>query len=505
MSVHKNKKEENKRGAGVLLHISSLSSPYGIGDLGEGAYRFVDFLSEARQKFWQILPLNPTAPVLGNSPYSSCSAFAGNTLFISPDFLVRDGLISRSDADHHPVFPSYANYGVATEYKNRILRTAYSHFNKEDKDFQKFCKESADWLDDYCLFLALKEHFNGVVWNQWPLDIRKRKKEAIKSYREKLHERIALESVFQYLFFKQWHALKNYANQKSVGIIGDIPIYVTYDSADVWAHQDLFKLNKDGYSEFLAGVPPDYFSTTGQLWGNPVYNWIALKEKKYAWWVERFEHNLKLFNIVRVDHFRGLVAYWEVPSSEATAVHGHWRKVPADDFFKVILKHFSLEKIIAEDLGHITDDVQEIMRKFGFPGMKLLLFAFDDKPAKHPYMPHNHVPNSVVYTGTHDNNTVRGWFEKEARPEDRNRVLRYFGRDISSSDIAWEFTRLAHMSVANTAIIPFQDILGSGEETRMNRPGTSGNGNWEWRISPEMLSPWITAKLREITEAYGRS
>jgi len=506
LSAEKHKEQENKRGAGVLLHITSLPSLYGIGDFGEGAYRFVDFLAEAKQKFWQILPLNPTATVLGNSPYSSVSAFAGNTIFLSPELLVRDGLLSRGDADSHPSFPNnHVDYHTVTEYKNRILRLAFQKFgHRADKDFQKFCKDNAAWLDDYSLFLALKENFNGVAWNDWPAEVRDRKKVALKAWREKLHGRIAMENFFQYLFFRQWNALKDYCRGKGVKIIGDIPIYVTCDSADVWAHQGLFKLDKDGKPSFMAGVPPDYFSTTGQLWGNPVYRWNALKEQKYAWWLQRFEHNLKLFDIIRVDHFRGFVAYWEVPAGEVTAVNGRWVKVPVSDFFKVITKRFSKEQIIAEDLGHITDDVRAAMAQFGFPGMKLLLFAFDDKPATNPYIPHNQVENCVVYSGTHDNNTVKGWFEKEARPEDRNRVLRYLGRDVLSSDIAWEFVKLAHMAVANTAILPLQDILNLGEESRMNRPATVGN-NWQWRIVPEMLSPWITAKLREITETCGRT
>ena len=497
-----------KRGSGILLHITSLPSPYGIGDFGEWAYRFVDFLAETKQSYWQMLPLNPTAPILGNSPYSSFSVFAGNHNLICPELLVKDGFLSKSDIENHPPFPANkVDYQAVGNYKEKILALAYEKVRENinhHKAFNKFCHENAHWLDDFALFISLKEHFNGIVWREWPRELRDREKAAIDMWREKLKDTIVKEEFFQYLFFKQWSALKQYSHSKGIKIIGDIPIYVSYDSCDVWRSPQIFKLDDQKKPTHVAGVPPDYFSSTGQLWGNPVYRWDILKKNHYAWWMNRMEHMLKLFDVIRIDHFRGFVAFWEVPTSEKTAVHGRWVKAPVKDFFTKVLKKFPHLPIIAEDLGYITDDVREVMHHFQFPGMKLLLFAFDDNPVKNPYIPHNHIKNCVLYTGTHDNNTVKGWFEKEARPEDRNKVLRYLGRDVAPNEIAWELVKLAMMSVANTAILPIQDILGLGTEARMNYPSTVGH-NWEWRLLPDMLSPGITSQLREITEVYGRA
>lgn len=503
----KKKEETQKRGCGILLHISSLPSVYGIGDFGEGAYRFVDFLAETRQSFWQILPLSPVSSVMSNSPYSSFSAFAGNYLFINPDLLAKEGFISKSDLEGRPSFSNEkVDYNAVGEYKTKILRLAYQKYKNKigkDKDFQAFYAKNSHWLDDYSLFVAIKEHHNGAMWSNWPKELRDRKKTAIDAIKQKLGERIFLEFFLQYLFFRQWTALKSYCNSKNIKIIGDIPIYVSYDSSDVWVNPKIFKLDEQKKPVFVAGVPPDFFSSTGQLWGNPVYRWDILKKETYSWWIGRFAHNLTLYDIIRVDHFRGFVGFWQVPAEEKTAVKGKWVKVAAKDFFSKLLKHFPHMPLIAEDLGVITDDVREVMHQFNIPGMKLLIFAFDDKPAQHPYMPHNHVKNCLVYTGTHDNNTVRGWFEKEARPEDRGRVLRYIGRDVPPHEIGWEFVRIAMMSVADTIILPLQDVLGLGEEGRMNRPGTTEN-NWQWRLSADAINPSVVARLKEATEIYGR-
>lgn len=497
----------NKRRCGILLHITSLPSPYGIGDFGAAAYKFVDFLAETRQSLWQILPLNPTCSVYGNSPYSSYSAFAGNHIMISLDFLVQDGLLSKSDVKGHPTFhESRVDYAAVTTYKEHILRGIYKNIRnklEQNFEFENFCNENAYWIDDYALFVTLKEYFRGIIWSDWPEDIRNKQEDAVRDWKEKLRDRILMEKFFQYLFFKQWFSLKKYCNTKNIQIIGDMPIYVTYDSADVWAKPEIFKLDDTKKPLFVAGVPPDYFSATGQLWGNPVYKWDILKETGYSWWLRRIEFNLKLFDIVRLDHFRGFVSYWEIPATEKTAVNGKWVNAPVQDFFNTLYKHFPSLPIIAEDLGTITPDVKEIMNTFGIPGMKVLLFAFGDDLPTNPYIPHNHTKYCIIYTGTHDNNTIKGWFKKDAGPAERKRVRQYLGRDITEDTIYREFIRLAMMSVANMVVLQMQDILGLGEESRMNFPATSEN-NWEWRLLPKQITPALIQELSEATVIYGR-
>jgi 4-alpha-glucanotransferase len=496
-----------RRGSGILLHITSLPAPYGIGDLGPDAYKFVDFLSETHQSFWQILPLTLTSPAYGNSPYSSFSALAGNILLISPERMVKDGFLSEEDIGEVPDFPEErVNYDLVTKFKEKLFNTAYDK-NKEKlaghQDFQKFCSENSYWLDEYALFISIKNQLKGTEWGKWPGELRDRKKGALKKTTIKLSEHISKEKFLQYIFFKQWSALKNYCDSKDIRIMGDIPIYVNYDSSDVWANTDIFSLDDEKEPLYVAGVPPDYFSSTGQLWGHPVYKWNVLKKSRYAWWIKRIGHALKLFHMFRFDHFRGFVGYWQVHSSEETAINGKWVEAPAEDFFITVLKQFPEISIIAEDLGIITPDVKEVMNKFGFPGMKVLLFAFGDDLPTNPYAPHNHVRNCVIYTGTHDNNTIAGWYKSELGPEDRNRVCEYIGHEISDTTVHWELIRLAMMSVANMAIIPMQDILGLGENARMNLPA-SPNGNWEWRLKPEQLSQALMKKLTDITKIYGR-
>lgn len=498
----------NKRGSGILLHISSLPSPDGIGDLGPGAYRFADFLEESRQKFWQILPLNPTSTVYGNSPYTTFSTFAGNPLFISLNTLIAEGLLSDSEIKGRPSYPGdTVDYEAVAQHKHRLLRTAFDGYRRkigQDCEFERFCMENDSWLDDYALFMALKDRFNGAAWSEWPLELRDRDKDAIRDWREELRDGMLREKFLQHLFFKQWYSLKGYCNEKKIRIIGDLPIYVCHDSCDTWTNPSIFKLDGEKRPIFVSGVPPDYYSSTGQRWGTPVYAWDVLKGSGYSWWIRRIEHHLKLFDTLRLDHFRGFVAYWEIAASEETAVNGKWVEAPACDFFNTLSMRFASLPVIAEDLGIITPDVRELMDSFGFPGMKLLIFAFGEDMSSNPYIPHNITQNSVVYTGTHDNNTIRGWFTCDAGPEDKKRVFRYMGREAAEGDIHWEFIRWAMMSVSKTAIIQMQDILGLGEEARMNTPSTS-EGNWRWRLAPERLTPSLINRLSEMTEIYGRT
>jgi 4-alpha-glucanotransferase len=497
-----------KRGSGILLHLTSIPSPYGIGDMGDNAYKFADFLAKSNQKYWQILPLNITCPAYGNSPYSSFSAFAGNHLLISPDQMVNHGILSASDIKDVPAFPTgKVDYAKVIIFKNALFTLAYEKNRAKlhnHKEFQRFCDENSLWLDDYSLFISIKNHLDGIIWSEWPGDLRDRKKSALAKYSDKLKDDILKEKFLQYVFFSQWSQLMSYCDSKSIKIFGDIPIYVNYDSSDVWANNVIFSLDKEKKPVFVAGVPPDYFSSTGQLWGHPVYNWDVLKKSGYSWWIQRIEHNLKLFHMFRLDHFRGFVGYWEIPSSEKTAINGKWVKAPAKDFFTTLQKHFPDISIIAEDLGVITPDVKEIMKRFNFPGMKVLLFAFGNDLPTNPYAPHNQIKNCVVYTGTHDNNTIRGWFRKELNPEDKKRISEYIGRDITEKTVHREIIRLAMMSVADMVIIPMQDILGLGEKERMNLPA-SPSGNWEWRLTPDQLSPSLVRELTEMTRIYGRN
>ncbi|MBI4620780.1 MAG: 4-alpha-glucanotransferase [Desulfobacterales bacterium] len=495
-----------RRGSGVLLHISSLPSPFGIGDLGPWAYRFADFLAETKQGFWQILPLNPAEPAYANSPYHATSVFAGNPLLISPELLVRDGFLAEEDIKPSPNFPEErVNYEEVVAYKKRLFSLAYEHFKKGggNHEYERFCQDNSNWLIDFALFLTLKAHFNGKMWSEWPSEIRDRKREALQPFKEKLLDKMEFHKFLQYLFFKQWLSLKLYCNHKGIHIIGDIPFYVEYDSVELWTNPDIFKLDGEKRPYAVAGVPPDYFSETGQLWGNPVYRWDVLRERDYNWWVQRIGHNLRLFDLVRIDHFRGFVGYWEVPAGESTAMNGRWVEAPAQNLFNTLLRKFPYLPMIAEDLGFITPDVREIINRFDFLSMKVLLFAFGNDLPTNPYIPHNIVKNCVIYTGTHDNNTVRGWFEKEATSEDKRRLFQYLGHEVSVEDIHWEMIRLAMMSVANMTIFPMQDILGLGETSRMNRPATT-QGNWLWRLLPEQLTQDIVTKLSEITEIYGR-
>lgn len=496
------------RRSGLLLHISSLPSPFGIGDMGPSAFRFADHLFEAGQTFWQILPINPTSTGLCNSPYSSDSAFAGNPLLVSPEILEKEGFVSISDLASLPQLPEErVDYEAATSLKLRILKIAFERSRpslEREREFIDFCEKESYWLSDYALFKVLKEIYGGAPWNRFQEGLLNRSPVLLEQIRDRYNEQILFEQFVQFIFFKQWDSLKKYCNRKDIQMIGDIPIYVLYDSAEVWVNPSLFHLDHQGSPWIVAGVPPDYFSTTGQLWGNPLYNWEEMKGRNYSWWIQRLSHNLRMFDQVRLDHFRGFSAYWQVPAGRTTAEHGEWAPAPGDDFFKVVFSHFKNPSLIAEDLGIITPDVTGLMRKFNIPGMKVLLFAFGDDLPTHPFLPHNYDRNCVVYSGTHDTNTIRGWFRKEAGLTEKERLSAYLGHRVNEDSIHLDLIRLAMMSVSNSVILPMQDLLGLGEEARMNLPGSRVK-NWEWRLLSGQMTSFAFKPLAEMTRIYGRS
>ncbi|RPJ00585.1 MAG: 4-alpha-glucanotransferase, partial [Deltaproteobacteria bacterium] len=432
---------------------------------------------------------------------------AGNALLISPDLLAEEELLIAKELEAKPPFEEgRCDYSRVIPYKEPLFEQAYQTFRKRrigaDR-FDVFCASQSEWLDDFSLFVVLKRRFNGQIWNEWPVSLRDRQGEALQAVEAQCQEELEKVKFLQYLFHKQWSSLKENCNRRGIQLFGDLPIYVNFDSADVWANPELFKLDDEKRPSFVSGVPPDYFSPTGQLWGNPVYQWERLRETGFEWWIRRMAHHLHLFDAARIDHFRGLVAYWEVPAGEKTALNGKWVDAPVNDLFGALFKRFFHLPIIAEDLGVITPDVREVLYRYGFPGMKILLFAFGEDHPMHPYLPHTYTENSLVYTGTHDNNTARGWFEKEASPDDRRRLFRYLGKVVPAEEIHWDLIRLAIGSVAKTVLFPMQDVLGLGEEGRMNRPATTW-GNWEWRLRPDQIIPADLAKLSEMTEIYGR-
>ena len=495
------------RARGVLLHTSSLPSPYGIGDFGPPAYRFVDFLSDCGQRYWQVLPLNPTDGIFGNSPYSSVSAFALDPLFISPDLLVQNGWLKESDLKAVAHFQEgQTDYAAVRKDKGLIFEQAFQNFKRDrvhSSRYEKFCSDQRGWLEDFAMFSILKKYFSGKVWSNWDEDARLRKKNALEAIKRKLIDDFEKTKFLQYAGFQQWSELKDYCEQINIQLIGDMPIYVNYDSAEVWSHPQFFKLNSAGEPSVVAGVPPDYFSRTGQRWGNPIYDWENLKKTGYTWWLRRMAHNLKMFDIVRIDHFRGFVAFWEIPSQEKTAVSGSWIPAPYEGFWKCVTQKFPGMPFIAEDLGVITPEVASARMRFGLPGMKVLLFAFDGDLKTHPYLPENHTEDCVVYTGTHDNNTVKGWFLDDMGEHSRKNLFEYWGRPVTADEISWLFIKLAMMSRARTAILPMQDILALGSEARMNRPATT-KGNWRWRLRPETMTEDLRKRLLEITRAAQR-
>ena len=495
-----------KRGSGILLHITSLPSCYGIGDFGPQAYKFVEFMRRTKQRYWQILPLTPANYVHEYSPYNCMSAFAGNKYLISPELMMRDGFIKNSELESVPRFSNQrVQFSRMITFKEEIFQRAYERFMrmKRRSGYTKFCKKNEYWLDDWALFTALNKDMQNKAWVEWPLPIRDRDAKTIAALRKSLKQNIEQERFLQYVFSKQWQALKDFCNRNHITVIGDIPIYVDYNSVDVWAHPEMFKLDGTKQPTHVSGVPPDYFSKDGQLWGNPLYRWNVMKKNGYRWWLRRFEHNSELFDLVRMDHFRGFVAYWQVPRGAKTARRGKWSRAPTIHFLQTIKKKLGRLPIIAEDLGTITPDVHDVIRRFGLPGMRVLLFAFGDNDSANPYLPHNYIRNCVVYTGTHDNNTVRGWFDAEASPREIQMLFAYLGKKTAARDVPEAFVRMAMMSVANTVIIPMQDILRLGGNARMNRPA-SIRGNWKWRLTPRYLKPSCADRLGIMTETYGR-
>lgn len=494
-----------QRGAGILIHISSLPSRFGIGDLGPKSYQFVDFLADSRLHYWQILPINPTDPEYDNSPYHCLSAFGLNTLFISPEKMVQDGFLDEHDIEIVPDFnTSHVEYEKVIQYKNTLFHQAYDRFkDKKDPAFNAFCQDNAWWLDDFSLFFSLKNYFSHLSWDRWSDGLKWRRREDIERMRLKLSDSIEKEKFLQYVFTIQWNALKSYCKDRDVFIIGDIPIYVDYDSVDVWVNPYMFNLDNSLRPITVSGVPPDYFSSTGQLWENPIYNWEYLKQNRYTWWMKRFERNIALMDFLRIDHFRGLVAYWEVPYGEKNAINGSWRNVPVDDFMEHLMYKFPVLPVIAEDLGIITPEIREIMRRYQIPGMKVLMFAFTEDIGKNPYIFHNHEKHCILYTGTHDNNPVVGWFSEELQEEDKTRLFSYIGNKVSEFELPWILIRLAMMSVAKTVIIPMQDILCLDSGSRMNDPRKNKN-NWIWRVSEMDFRVDIREALKKMVKLYGR-
>lgn len=494
-----------QRGAGILIHISSLPTRFGIGDLGPASYRFVDFLTDSHLHYWQILPLNPTDPRYDNSPYHCLSAFGVNPLFISPEVMVQDGYLEREEINTVPDFQkSIVEYEKVIEYKDSLFSLAYKRFQeRRDPAYDTFCLQNAWWLDDFSLFFALKIHHAQKPWNIWTESLKRREEHEIDRIKTDLKEIIDKEKFQQFLFMNQWNSLKSYCRDRDVLIIGDLPIYVDYDSVDVWMNPHMFELDDSLIPITVSGVPPDYFSSTGQLWENPIYNWDYLKRMGYAWWIKRFERNISFVDFLRIDHFRGLVAFWEVPFGEKNAINGRWREVPVEDFLDHLMYKIPSLPVIAEDLGIITPDVREIMRKYQIPGMKVLVFAFTEDISKNPYIFHNHEKDCILYTGTHDNNPIIGWFHNELAQEDITRLFSYLGQEIPESELPWTLIRMAMMSVANTVIIPMQDILGLDSGSRMNNPAHNKN-NWRWQVPEDYLRDDISDKLKNMVRMYGR-
>ena len=495
------------RAAGLLLHPTSLPGSHGVGDLGAGVYRWIEFLQAGRQTLWQVMPLGPVG--MGNSPYAARSAFAGNPLLVALDQLVGRGWLDPSDLDG-PDFPSHqARYEEAEPLKLAALGRAFARFAaspSDDQDqFDRFCQRHRAWLDDYALFMAIKEAEHGRAWFDWHPGLALREPATLADARRDLAERVRFHQFGQWVFFGQWDAARRYAHDRGVRIVGDIPIFVAEDSADVWVHRDLFYLDERGRPTVVAGVPPDAFSATGQRWGNPLYNWERLAADGYRWWVERFRATLELVDVIRLDHFRGFQAYWEVPAEHETAQYGRWVSGPRAALFEAVEAQLGRLPLIVEDLGEITPDVIELRERLGFPGMKVLQFAFGEDArgvptGRNPYLPHNYEPDFVAYTGTHDNDTTLGWFASLSDAE-RASVLRYIGGD--GREISWDLIRLALQSVAAWAIVPLQDVLGLGTEARMNVPGRP-NDNWTWRYATGALNPVHAERLGELTASCGR-
>jgi 4-alpha-glucanotransferase len=498
-----------ERAAGILLHITSLPSSFGIGDVGPEAYAFVDFLKRSGQKYWQLLPLNPTTVNAGHSPYSSISSMAGNTVLISVDLLARDGLLDKRSLRQY-IIPNTGKvaFEEAAHIKQDLLKDAHAtflggNFTIGKKLFEMFCEQQAFWLDDYALYVVLKQHHKGGAWFQWPAEFKLRKEKALVSFSNNNADTITYIKWLQFVFATQWHELKLYCRRAGIKLFGDLPFYVSHDSADVWSHPEFFSLDKKGNLAGVAGVPPDYFNKNGQRWGMPVFRWDVLKQQRYAWWMQRLRKNMELFDLLRLDHFRAFSDYWEVPAKSKTAINGKWKPGPGTAFFKAAQKEFGKLPFIAEDLGEINQAVHTLRDTFSLPGMRILQFAFGDNMPSSDYIPHNYIPNCIAYTGTHDNNTTRGWYRKDADKATLKRITDYSGKDVHEKNVHRVLGQLAYASIANTVILPLQDVLGLDESARMNTPASTKN-NWQWRFQRGALNSSIEKLLGNWTQLYKR-
>ena len=482
------------------MHISSLPGPYGIGTMGEDAYKFVDFLEAAGQRYWQLLPLCPTG--YGDSPYQSFSTFAGSHYLIDLERLVDEGLLTGEEVEAVTWCRSEekVDYGALYENRCRVLRKAYDRF-APDGEYRAFLEENRSWLPDYSLFMALKEAYPGGDWLAWPKELRLREPEALEKARKAYEKEMDFHCFLQYVFHRQWEALRAYAKGKGIGIIGDVPIYVPLDSADVWANFELFQLDEERRPSFVAGVPPDGFTADGQLWGNPLYDWEKLKDTGYDWWLRRLGAAAKMYDVVRLDHFRGFESYWAVPAQDDTAKNGHWRPGPGWDFVKTLREKLPELSFIAEDLGYLTPEVKQLQKDSGYPGMKVLEFAFDSREPS-DYLPHRYTPNSVCYLGTHDNMTMQQWFD-EAKEDDVAYAKEYMGLNMEEGYV-WGMLRGGMSSVSETFVAQMQDYIGLGAQGRMNFPGTLSDANWTWRAKAEDFTPELAARIRAMTKLYGR-
>jgi len=494
----------HKRASGILLHVTSLPSAFGIGDLGPWSYRFVDLLANMNQRYWSILPFGPTRAEDGNSPYQTSSTYAGNPLLISPEKLVQDGLLPKIYAKALVRSTHRVAFSEVYKHKKALLKNAYLYFKEtgsQKSEFETFCAQNKHWLDDYALYITLRQR-TDAPWYLWLPSLRHRNLKTLSQKQLHLSEDIEREKFVQYLFFSQWHSLKNHCKKRSINIVGDLPFYIAYDSVDVWVHPELFLLTKNGKPRCVGGVPPDYFSSTGQLWGTPIYNWQKHQETSFAWWMNRINHNLLLFDTLRLDHFRGFVAYWQVSARAQTAVRGRWVVTPSVAFFEKLQKTFPLLPFIAEDLGYIDTPVRQAIQTLGVPGMKVLLFGLDC-PEGNPQSIQNYVTHSVVYTGTHDTNTVRGWFTTEASAIEKANLFALISKKVPAKQVAFEAVKLAEASVPELCVVPLQDVLGLGANARMNLP-SQAFGNWAWRVTEVQLESDTLQQLGEVTTQVGR-
>lgn len=498
------------RAAGVLMHISSLPGSFGTGDLGPGAFRFADNLHRAGQKYWQLLPLNPTEASKGFSPYSAYSSVAGNTLFISPEKLAEQGLLKAHDVKKYELTSGDScDFKKAAEIRSKLFEVAFRQFvssrlKKRKAAFDSFCRREKWWLDNFAYYVLLKKLHEDKPWYEWDEPYRHHEPRSLKVLGKRHGDFLLKTKWLQFIFFEQWNELRQYCNSKEIRLFGDLPFYVSYDSVDVWAYPDIFSLDRYLRPKLIAGVPPDYFNADGQLWGMPVFRWNKLKETGYEWWTKRLSKNMEFFNLLRLDHFRAFADYWAVPAVEKTAKNGSWKAGPGVDFFSVISRKLGKVPFVAEDLGDINEKVRSLRRQFEFPGMKVLHFAFGDSMGTSEYIPHNHTENFVVYTGTHDNNTTRGWFENDATSVEKQNLASYIGAGkLTSRNVSQAMIRLAYSSSCRLAIIPVQDILGLDGRARINAPATI-QGNWQWRMLPGALSPDHEDWLKSLTTTFGR-